>query len=174
MMLLTAPVSLSFLHANIRLMEIMPGYALPTVVQLVSSSFSRWLSLNIHKPATLLRKRLLRAVGHFFLFLLILSNILIIVKQSPSIWKHSSLHLWCGGECRVSRLSSDCSWSDLLKTGWGFFFLREWVLNQTLWGISQHHPHCKQLNRVTHGCHYWHDCVASWFNATRVRRVHRT
>lgn len=54
--LLTAPVSLSFLHANIRLMEIIPGYVLPTVVHPVSSSFFPWLSLNIHKPASLLRK----------------------------------------------------------------------------------------------------------------------
>ncbi len=34
----------------------MPGYVLPTVVHPVSSSISPWLSLNIHKPASLLRK----------------------------------------------------------------------------------------------------------------------
>lgn len=86
MMLLTALVSLSFLHANIRLMEI---NARVCIAYGSSPRLIRFLSLTLIKhtqTSHFTQKRLLRAVWHGFFFLLILSNILIIVKQPPSIW----------------------------------------------------------------------------------------
>ncbi len=92
---------------------------------------------------------------------------MIIVKQSPSIWTSFSMStVWRRVPSVSPLLWLLLKWlaKERLRV-----LLPERELNQTTPGITQHHPHSKQLNRATHGYHYWHDSVTSWFNSASVQ-----